>query len=47
MPSNTATKGARSRQPAQQSKGQKVSRERGTAANHKKSPGKRAHQGGR
>ncbi|MEW6705386.1 MAG: hypothetical protein AB1430_11085 [Pseudomonadota bacterium] len=27
-------------------KGQKVSSERGTATNHKKNPGKRAHQGG-
>ena len=26
--------------------GQKVSRERGTATNHKKNPGKRPHQGG-
>jgi len=28
------------------SRGQKVSNERGTATNHKKNPGKRAHQGG-
>ena len=28
------------------SKGQKVSSERGSATNHKKNPGKRAHQGG-
>jgi len=47
MPSNTATKGARSQaRPSRKSKGQKVSRERGTATNHKKNPGKRAHKGG-
>lgn len=27
-------------------KGQKTSRERGSATNHKKNPGKRPHQGG-
>jgi hypothetical protein len=32
--------------PAKKSKGQRVSRERGTATNHKKNPGKRAHKGG-
>lgn len=48
MSSNNTTNGAPS-QPAgaaQKAKGQKVSRERGTATNHKKNPGKRAHQGG-
>ena len=49
MSSTTSRKGARS-QPrpvaAQKPTGQKVSRERGTATNHKKNPGKRAHQGG-
>ena len=47
MPSNTAKKGAQTQEhPPKKSKGQKVSRERGTATNHKKNPGKRAHQGG-
>jgi hypothetical protein len=47
MSSNTAIKGARPQARAsKKSKGQKVSRERGTATNHKKNPGKRAHKGG-
>ena len=33
-------------QPTRKSKGQKISRERGSATNHKKNPGKRSHKGG-
>jgi hypothetical protein len=47
MSSNNAVKGARSQAHApKKSRGQKVSSERGTATNHKKNPGKRAHKGG-
>jgi hypothetical protein len=48
MSSNNSVKGARgqARPATQKAKGQKASRERGTATNHKKNPGKRAHQGG-
>lgn len=47
MSSNTAKKGAASQpHPAKKSKGQKISRERGSATNNKKNPGKRAHKGG-
>ena len=48
MSSNNSTKGARSANPPAHQKptGQRASRERGTATNHKKNPGKRAHQGG-
>jgi len=47
MSSNTSTKGAQPQARAQKkSKGQKVSRERGSATNNKKNPGKRAHKGG-
>jgi hypothetical protein len=47
MSSNNSVKGARGQnKPSQKATGQKASRERGTATNHKKNPGKRAHQGG-
>lgn len=47
MSSSDSKKGARSQTHAPtKTRGQKVSRERGTATNHKKNPGKRAHKGG-
>jgi len=52
MSSNNSTQGARgnpgggAQAKEQKASGQKVSSERGTATNHKKNPGKRAHQGG-
>jgi hypothetical protein len=44
--SNSPSQGSASGATATKPTGQKVSRERGTATNHKKNPGKRAHQGG-
>lgn len=47
MSDSKSTKGARSQShETTKAKGQKVSSERGSATNHKKNPGKRAHQGG-
>lgn len=47
MSSNNSTKGATSQASAdKKGKGQKSSKERGTATNNKKNPGKRPHQGG-
>ena len=43
--STSPTQGA-SAQRSNKSSGQQVSRERGTATNHKKNPGKRPSQGG-
>ena len=43
--SDTAPADASSR-PKDKARGQKVSKERGSATNHEKNPGKRPHQGG-
>ena len=43
---SNASKGSSSSSGSKKGKGQKVSSERGTATNHKKNPGSRAHQGG-
>lgn len=49
MSSNNSTKGVTSKAAAsadKKGKGQKSSKERGSATNNKKNPGKRPHQGG-
>jgi hypothetical protein len=46
MPTQNAKPASGPASPRKKPTGQKVSRARGSATNHKKNPGKRAHQGG-